>query len=408
MTSADDEAREAVSLLRDARTIRERCGNVLAAARRGESSYFEVNDGALPDVAKLVVAVTREAYPDLRVPLHCRHNHFRVGNIDRVTELRAQVPDAAERARREIDLVITSVLLDAGAGPDWYFEEGETGQRWERSEGLAVASFRAFMGGAFARDRASPRADAARLRELGTGDVAEMFRVSAKRPLVGLDGRSELMRRLGAAIANDSDTYRGGRPGGIYDFIAATYPDGIEATLLLQTLLSSLEDIWPGRESLRGTNLGDVWRHPAAGGKGESAGLVPFHKLSQWLCYSLVEPLEAAGLRVRGVQELTGLAEYRNGGLLLDGGVLHLLDSTAARSEHSPDSTLIVEWRALTVALLDEVGARVRAQLGLHEEQFPLAKVLEGGTWAAGRRLAQRAREGGVPPLRIRSDGTVF
>jgi hypothetical protein len=36
-----------------------------------------------------------------------------------------------------------------------------------------------------------------------------------------------------------------------------------------------------------------------------------------------------------------------------------------------------------------------------------LACVLEGGTWAAGRVLAQRLR-GGLPPLVIVSDGTVF
>ena len=67
----------------------------------------------------------------------------------------------------------------------------------------------------------------------------------------------------------------------------------------------------------------------------------------------------------------------------------------------------IVEWRALTVALLDELAPLVRAELDLSEQQMPLACVLEGGTWAAGRLLAQRQR-GGLPPLNIVSDGTVF
>ncbi|MDP3376399.1 MAG: DUF1688 family protein, partial [Hydrogenophaga sp.] len=67
----------------------------------------------------------------------------------------------------------------------------------------------------------------------------------------------------------------------------------------------------------------------------------------------------------------------------------------------------IVEWRALTVALLDELAPLVRAELGLSAEQMPLACVLEGGTWAAGRLLAQRLRDG-LPPLNIVSDGTVF
>jgi hypothetical protein len=45
---------------------------------------------------------------------------------------------------------------------------------------------------------------------------------------------------------------------------------------------------------------------------------MPFHKLSQWLTYSLLEPFEWAGVPVHGLDALTGLPEYRNGGLLLD------------------------------------------------------------------------------------------
>ncbi len=73
---------------------------------------------------------------------------------------------------------------------------------------------------------------------------------------------------------------------------------------------------------------------------------------------------------------------------------------------HAGDE-FIVEWRALTVALLDELAPLVRAELGLQAHQLPLACVLEGGTWAAGRLLAQRLR-GGLPPFQIASDGTVF
>ncbi|MGE0634502.1 MAG: DUF1688 family protein, partial [Pseudobdellovibrionaceae bacterium] len=40
--------------------------------------------------------------------------------------------------------------------------------------------------------------------------------------------------------------------------------------------------------------------------------------------------------------------------------------------------------------------------------EFPLAKVLEGGTWWAGRFLAAEKRQGGPPPIQIKSDGTVF
>jgi hypothetical protein len=39
---------------------------------------------------------------------------------------------------------------------------------------------------------------------------------------------------------------------------------------------------------------------------------------------------------------------------------------------------------------------------------LPLAKILQGGTWAAGRKIARERRADGSPPLRVVSDGTVF
>ena len=107
---------------------------------------------------------------------------------------------------------------------------------------------------------------------------------------------------------------------------------------------------------------------------------------------------------------LTGLAEYRNGGLLIDGGVLAPRDAEALEVAHAPGEEIVVEWRALTVSLLDRLAPLVGARLkpcgaGM---DLPLPRLLEGGTWAAGRRLAEAAREGGGPPLRLASDGTVF
>ena len=135
---------------------------------------------------------------------------------------------------------------------------------------------------------------------------------------------------------------------------------------------------------------------------------MPFHKLSQWLAYSLLEPLEEAGLEVTGLDALTGLPEYRNGGLLLDLGVLVPRDPTLATRTLTVDDPVVVEWRAATVVGLDRLAPLVRAALGVAAADFPLARMLEGGTWAAGRRIAGEKRRGGGPPLAIASDGTVF
>ena len=157
-----------------------------------------------------------------------------------------------------------------------------------------------------------------------------------------------------------------------------------------------------------GITLGDCWRHPAIVTGDATDGLVPLHKLAQWLAYSLIEPLERAGIAVTDLNGLTGLAEYRNGGLFIDTGVLTFRDGAAARGRHSVDSPLVVEWRALTIALLDRLAALVRQRLGRDAEALPLPKILQGGTWAAGRAIAQRLRADGSPPVQVVSDGTVF
>lgn len=402
----------AAQLLRRTRAIRERARQLLARARSGQSDCFAVDDGALPGVAATVAEVTRSRYPDLRIPYHSRWRHFEAGGVDRKAWLdqRLDAADAAARARAQIDLVLVSVLLDAGAGPAWTYAEAGTGQRLGRSEGLGVASLHAFLSGLFSSDPAQPlQADALGLQAVTAGRLAQAFQVDAGNPLVGLEGRAALLQALGRATAAQPQVFgAAGRPGALFDLVlAAAGPAGPVAHGVLDALLRHFSAIWPSPNAIGGVPLGDCWRHPAVAGAGLTQGWMPFHKLSQWLAYSLLEPLEWAGVPVGGLDELTGLPEYRNGGLLLDGGVLKPRDAALLARRWQAGDTFIVEWRALTVALLDELAPLVRAQLGLSAAQMPLACVLEGGTWAAGRVLAQRAR-GGLPPLDIASDGTVF
>jgi hypothetical protein len=316
-------------------------------------------------------------------------------------------------ARAAFDLAIVSVLLDAGAGPQWHYEEGRTGETYARSEGLAVASFDMFIGGVFSSRPEDPfRVDAQALAALTPDELAAGFQVGPNNPLVGVEGRTALLNRLGQLIAGAEDVFGrhdDPRPGGLFDVIAATAEETtIRATAILDALLQNLGPIWPGRITLGGVDLGDTWRHPLIEAADATKGLVPFHKLSQWLAYSLIEPLEWAGYDVVEIDGLTGLPEYRNGGLFLDSGVLRLKDPAEAARPHAVDSTLVVEWRALTVALLDRIADPIRSKLGFEARDFPLAKVLEGGTWATGRRLAREKRGDGSPPLTVISDGTVF
>lgn len=400
---------DALAYLRSAAAVRERAHRLLSAAERDELAHFAVDGARMAPLADYVIETIRARYPKLDVPYHSRWRHFEAGDVDRWAELRARLNGADETARARFDLVIPSVLLDAGAGPSWSYRDADGGIH-ARSEGLGVATLRMFAGGLFSADARHPlRADAARLVSLEDVDLAHGFQAGPDNLLTGLPGRADLMRRLGAAVAARPDLFPDGRVGGLFDTIKARAQGrAIAAPAILGLVLEALGSIWPGRIELDGVNLGDVWRHRAMRTGDATDGLVPFHKLSQWLTYSLVEPLEEAGIAVADLDGLTGLAEYRNGGLFIDGGVLRFKDARAAVKSHAVDSELVVEWRALTVALLDRVADTIRTKLKLDAQSLPLAKVLEGGTWAAGRRLAAEKRAGGAPPIRIASDGTVF
>jgi len=406
--------RAAVDRLRSPQAIRARCGEILARADADTLQHLRLERGRLDAVTDYVLATIESRYPDLDIPFHSRWRHFQAGGVDRWRKLADGLAhlDADELARTRIDLAVTSVLLDAGAGDAWRYLEPASGKVYARSEGLAVASFDLFASGAFSAHADTPwRADARALAALTTQRLEGALQVREDNPLLGVAGRVALMRRLGEALAGDTQLFGADTPrvGNLFDYLAGCARDNrLEATTIFSAVVKGFASIWPGRVHLGGENLGDVWRHCAIRRDDPSDALVPFHKLSQWLTYSLVEPLEARGIHVVELDALTGLAEYRNGGLLLDLGVLAWKDPRDAQRIHDVGAEPVVEWRALTVALLDEIAERVRARLGLDAERLPLVKVLEGGTWAAGRRAARERRAGAGPPLAVASDGTVF
>ncbi len=465
----DGEAAERPHLLaalHDPATIRLRCASVMRAVEDNLSPSFRLDREALPALAERVARLTRERFPTLAIPLHSRWRHFEAGGVDRKAEMDTQLAgaDRLAVARARFDLAVVSVLLDAGAGAQWRYTEGQNlgaaakpraaadellamldraatapagdapaaapapaaGQAYTRSEGLGVASFRAFMAGAFSSRAGEPlRADAGALRHVDTAALRAVFQSNPNNPVVGLEGRAALLARLGATLAEEAgrDAARGrpteARPALLFDRVTQFgQRSSVGVTELLGEVLRTLAPIWPRGARIKGVAAGDVGAHrwagdalPGGAHDPTTGGWVPFHKLSQWLTYSLLEPLQWAGIEVTGLDGehgLTGLPEYRNGGLFIDGGVIVPRSPTLLERTHKPEDEAIVEWRALTVCLLDELAVMVRQQLGRDEHTLPLACVLEGGTWAAGRALAAELRPGGAPPLKVDSDGTVF
>ena len=397
----------ALDVLLDPATIRARTRRIFDLAQDG-GTHFAVHLDRLPSVVDLVMDVTKENYPDGRIPYHGRFEHFRVGGIDRVASLQSSIESlpSVERARTLIDLVVVSVLLDAGAGDAWGYDEH--GTRYARSEGLALASLDMFKKGAFSDSAEHPlRVTAGGLERLTLDEVKRGFQVSEANPLEAVEGRTGLLQRLATSLRAFPQYFGEGnpRPGNMIDaLLRESGGRPVAAKSILKLLLIGLSRMWPARVTCEGVGFGDVWTW---GGEGFEH-FVPFHKLSQWLTYSLIEPIESAGLAVTGVEELTGLPEYRNGGLFLDCGVLALRDPSIAARPLQASEKVIIEWRALTVQLLDLVGESVCGRMGRTRAELPLARVLQGGTWSAGRVVARRLRKGGGPPLTLLSDGMVF
>ena len=398
--------------LRSAAAVRERCERVCRWIADGHSPYFQLDTPRLADVAEFVADVTRQAYPDLAIPPHSRWRHFAVDGLDRWGSVSRTIGDSIELARTAVDLAVVSVLLDAGAGDMWRYREAKADHVYARSEGLAVASLDMFKAGAFSSDPTQPlRADDVALSALDSRTVGRGLQVAADNPLVGLDRRTELLQRLGHALASQPALFgeSPARPGGLVDYLIEREPNGlVSAPDLLTILLDAFSTIWPSGLTIRGFPIGDAGIHSSVGTGDDTDGIVPFHKLSQWLTYSLIEPLTSAGLTVVGIDKLTALAEYRNGGLLIDLGLIRPRETLNLRDRHQVTSQVIVEWRALTITLMDRLLEAVRGRLN-RDASFQMPQLLQGGTWAAGRLLALQLRPPqGPSPILVAADGSVF
>lgn len=406
---------ETINLLRDPNTIRERSRQLYDRALMNNSAYLGIDESKIIPCCEFVLREAKKTSPSLNVPFHSRWRHFSVGNIDRIKKLKENptFPSCTiEQGRLWYELTLISVLLDAGAGSDWKYYEKETKQTWSRSEGLAIASYDMFISGLFSDEKKSTlQANYQGLHNITTTDIAKGMQVTNENPLEGLEGRATLINSLATVIKLKKDIFKNGRLGSLYDYVidkATTDPHVISAPKVLEIILDTFSSIWPGRIAIDNQNMGDIWKHSAVKGEGLTNHLIPFHKLSQWLTYSLLEPLQWQGYAIEGLEYMTGLAEYRNGGLFIDTDVIIIKDPLLRTQPQRPDSEAIIEWRALTLSLLDILWKEALKLTGKTPDTFPLVSFLEAGTWKAGRITAFNNNSNGSPPISIISDGTVF
>jgi hypothetical protein len=387
---------------------RQQCGRLYDLAKKNELEFFTVDESKLGLAVDATEKCLRQRYPSLQVLPHSRLRHFSESQLASIVD--SWNCDPIEKARRMVDLVTVSVLLDAGAGPEWKYSSG--GQVQGASEGLAAASIDLFLDGFFSSDKAMPaRVNSFALAGISDEALARGLQVSRSNPLIGVPGRAKVLRSLGEAMEKYPQFFgrEVQRPGNMVDYLLSHAKDSsVNLEHLWNVLSNGLYSMWPMQPN--GVLRGDIWAHSKLKVSGKpGSDLVPFHKLTQWLTYSIIDTLDCyLGLKVTGVSALTALAEYRNGGLLLDTGAIMLKDPAWLSQEVNVGTELIVEWRALTVVLTDKLAAELRRRLGKSEVELPLAAVLEGGTWHAGREVAKAKRKDGSAPIRVRLDGTVF
>merc|ERR1711991_1237922 len=129
----------------------------------------------------------------------------------------------------------------------------------------------------------------------------------------------------------------------------------------------------------------------------------PFHKLIQWLLYSLIDLFNKFKINTVNTELLTALPEYRNGGMIIDMEIVELKDKNLLKINHSLNSDIIIEWRCLTIVIIDMLKKKINKKMN---KDFHLGQILEGGTWSLGRELSLKRR--GLPPLLILSNGTIM
>ncbi|KAI1127869.1 hypothetical protein F5Y10DRAFT_241939 [Nemania abortiva] len=463
-----DPSLDAAGYLRSLGAVRERCKVVTEKALQNQLNHFDVDLDKFPDVVQFVCRIIKRDYdaPFHSIPGHGRYQHFGVGGRDRIAHLLSTFDaiDNTEKCRRLIDLFLVSVLLDAGAGTTWSFKSADSGKVYRRSEGLAIASFEMFKSGIFSGNPSNKyQVDKDGLRKLTVEQLIKGLQSRPGNEVAGLEGRAQLLIRLGDALAEKTEFFgETGRPGNMIDYLLA-HPTTqassspiIVLPVLWNVLMSGLAPIWPSsRTAINGVSLGDAWpcsSMPQAQPRAVSGSpptfspfppqsnpateawesILPFHKLTQWLTYSLMQPMQSLlKIQFAGTELLTGLPEYRNGGLFVDLGVLTLKDVDMQRglahySEYckrtgssgvevapmfEPGDDVIVEWRGVTVGFLDKLCEEVNVALSeeLNGGELTLAQLLEAGSWKGGREIAEVSRPNTKePPILIDSDGTVF
>ena len=379
--------------------IRERAWMLLAAAERGQSDHFVPSAEAIGTVAVALAdsiraddaAVKGTAPPPLANLWHGMRRH-QPGALAALGDALAG-GDGLERARSGADLaalhrIIEPIGLDASSPALDALVRHFAAGGWSGRAG-AVALDAPGIRRALAGDGAVAIPDAlmAKLAEGGRRQRLEQLAAGLERApdQLGLDGRfGSLLEGLVAESAGS---------GGIGDSTGQ-----IPAQLLVDRLAPLIDPITASTVRIGGSLAGDVWRHPLAWAEDRSRELVPFHSLLLALVLDLVEPLEEASAPLADLDQLPVPADRVLAAQMLRLGLVRSRHPAVARLRHPPGSDIVVELRALSVALCERLADRLRAELGRTAHDLPVVQIVEPLA-----QLAMKWREAPGPGIAINS-----
>ncbi len=399
----------AISLL-SGKAVLQRSKDVLVQARSGDLASLSIDESAIAGTVQLVRREIEATYPDYQLPPWSYWRRLETGGHDRWGMLAGarEFETADAMIRSAADLVVLIAVARQNFRQGWSFEEALSGGRFDGADGTALAVFGMFAAGAFSSAPADPlRADAHALVRMEPEEIAAGFQMEQTADETQLLHLATMFKRLGEVMAMRPDLFEHEgetRPGSLLARIAAENRDQtVSSGLLVERYLEGLTAIWDGGAVLDDVILGDVWAHDGICRTSTPKAFMPFHLPVLEIVHSLVEPLAWAGYMTSDLDRLPGLASLEHCALFIATGVIRLNEDDNVAPLHAA-----IELRAVTLGLLEEIADRLRSELEVDADTLPLICIQQGGTVAAGSKIAMENPAVWEKASKILSAGGVF
>ena len=357
MTSSTDTERKLppLTMLRLPAAVRDRCWMLLAGVELGKSPLYELNGPGLTAVTVAVADLVRRKHANLVPPLDTCWLTLRRQAPDDLEKLAdaLQAADAVERARSGFDLALLDTTVSPSGG-----------------SGSVTELMRAYAEGSFSADPDKPL----RLDPKGLNQWLD----SAPGWIDEVPCAVTRLKRLAGCLNGDEGTGEALPFRGLLNRLIARANNGtLSALQLLDSVHPLALCLHSEGAKLGGTSLGDVWRHPAIRTGDKTRELLPFHAFAQRLSLSFVEPLAEAGITVTELGQLTAPATHQICSDFLTLGVIRCRHTAIGRLAHPTSSDIVVELRALSVALADRLADHLCAELRITTTDLPVVRILD-------------------------------